>query len=370
MPDTSTQRAIPLSDLPAQYRSIAGEIDAAVAEVLQSQHFILGPKVVQCEQAVAQYSQCHHGVGVSSGTDALLICLMAEGIGPGDEVITTPYSFFATAGCIARLGARAVFVDIRPDSFNIDEQQIEAAISPRTKAIIPVHLFGQMAEMDPIMEIAQRHGLVVIEDAAQAIGAESRGRRAGSIGHYGCFSFFPAKNLGCAGDGGMVTTNDADRAEKLRVLRAHGSKPKYFHHVIGGNFRLDAIQAAIVTVKLRHLDSWTAGRQAHAATYNRILGDSLPVTSGQLALPAAVGTRHVYNQYVVRTAKRDELKETLANAGVSTAIYYPLCLHQQTCFADWGYPEGAFPVAEQAAAQSLALPIVPELSDADVTRVA
>ncbi|MGZ0167639.1 MAG: DegT/DnrJ/EryC1/StrS family aminotransferase, partial [Planctomycetales bacterium] len=264
---------VPMLDLKLQYESIKDEIDEAIQQVMASQHFIMGPQVEACENAVAEYSQCDFGIGVSSGTDALLVSLMAEDIGPGDEVITTAYSFFATAGCIARLGATPVFVDIDPDTFNIDPDLIAEKITPRTKAIIPVHLFGQMADMTPIMDIAKEHNLVVIEDAAQAIGAEDKGQRAGSIGHYGCFSFFPAKNLGCAGDGGMVVTNDPERAERLRVLRVHGSKPKYFHKVIGGNFRLDTIQAAIVSVKLRHLDSWTERRQQNAARYDQIFAN-------------------------------------------------------------------------------------------------
>src|SRR5437773_324189 len=255
---------VPLLDLRTQYSSIKAEIDAAIAEVLDSQHFILGPKVEQCEKTIARYCGCSHGVGVTSGSDALLACLMAENIGPGDEVITTPYTFFATVGAIARVGATPVFVDIDPHTYNLDARQIASKVTPKTRAIIPVHLYGQMADMDTVMGVAGKHGLVVIEDAAQAIGAESSGKRAGSICHYGCFSFFPSKNLGAAGDGGMIVTNDAQRAEKLKCLRSHGSKPKYHHKVVGGNFRLDALQAAIVSAKLPHLDSWTAGRQRNA----------------------------------------------------------------------------------------------------------
>ncbi|MBU1910248.1 MAG: DegT/DnrJ/EryC1/StrS family aminotransferase, partial [Verrucomicrobia bacterium] len=262
---------VSLLDLKAQYAAIRDEIEPVLREVVESQYFILGPKVQECEKAIASYCRCERAVGVTSGTDALLVAMMAEGIGPGDEVITTPYTFFATAGSIARLGARPVFVDIDPVTFNINPALIEAKITSKTRAIMPVHLYGQMADMDPIMEIANRRGLVVIEDAAQAIGSEYKGRRAGSIGQYGCFSFFPSKNLGCFGDGGIVTTNDAARADKLSILRAHGSKPKYYHKIIGGNFRLDALQAAVVTVKLRHLDKWTAGRQANARRYDRLL---------------------------------------------------------------------------------------------------
>src|SRR5258706_7736287 len=261
---------VPLLDLKAQYSTIKAEVEAALAEVMESQHFILGPKVEHCEYAIAQYSGCSHAVGVSSGTDALLSCLMAENIGPGDEVITTPYTFFATVGSIARLGATPVFVDIDPVAYNLDPSQIEARITPRTRAIMPVHLYGQMADMDPVMQIARERKLIVIEDAAQAIGAEYQGRRAGSIGDYGCFSFFPSKNLGAAGDAGMVVTNDPQRAEKLNIVRAHGSKPKYFHKIVGGNFRLDAIHAAVVSAKLPHLDDWTEARQRNAGRYEQI----------------------------------------------------------------------------------------------------
>jgi len=273
---------VPLLDLKAQYASIKAEIDAAVAAVMESQQFILGPQVQQCEQAVAQYSGCAYGIGVTSGTDALLVCLMAEGIGPGDEVITTPYTFFATAGSIARVGARPVFVDIDPASYNLDAAQIESKLTDRTRAIIPVHLYGQMADMDAVMQVAKAHRLVVIEDAAQAIGAQYKGRRAGSMGDYGCFSFFPSKNLGAAGDGGMVVTQDAQRAEKLIRLRSHGSQPKYYHKVIGGNFRLDTIQAAVVAAKLRHLDDWTAARHRNAELL-RLSLPARPRRIGQLA---------------------------------------------------------------------------------------
>ena len=255
---------VPLLDLRAQYSTIKAEVDASIAEVMASQHFILGPKVAECETAIAQYCGCSHAIGVSSGSDALLACLMAESIGPGDEVITTPYTFFATVGAIARLGATPVFVDIDPATYNLDTSQIVSKVTARTRAIIPVHLYGQMADMDAVMTVAGELGLVVIEDAAQAIGAEHKGRRAGSIGHYGCFSFFPSKNLGAAGDGGMVVTNDVGRMEKVKCLRAHGSKPKYHHKLVGGNFRLDAIQAAVVSAKLPHLDEWTAARQRNA----------------------------------------------------------------------------------------------------------
>jgi len=421
---------VPLLDLKAQYESIKSEVDAVLAEVIQSQKFILGPQVKACEEAVARYCNCAYGVGVSSGTDALLVSLMAEGIGSGDEVITTAYSFFATAGCIARLGAKPVFCDIDPVTYNIDVTKLEELLTDnqglKTKnyrAILPVHLFGQMADMDPIMELARQYNLVVIEDAAQAIGSEYKGRRAGSIGHHGCFSFFPSKNLGAFGDGGMVVTNDPERAERLRVLRAHGSKPKYYHKLVGGNFRLDTIQAAIVLAKLKHLDDWTAARQANAARYDKLFRDSGLVGSGQIQLPkidpqitqipsagsgpeptrsvsaesadsssltstcprnlcesvksvdstrsgtkneerrTVNGTRHIFNQYVIRTPKRDALQAHLKEQGVGTEVYYPLPLHLQECFAGLGHKLGDFPESEKAANQTLALPVYPELTD-------
>src|SRR5882672_2954021 len=289
---------VPLLDLKAQYSTIRAEVEAAIAEVMESQHFILGPKVEQCEKAIAQYSNCSHAVGVSSGTDALLACLMAENIGPGDEVITTPYTFFATVGAIARVGATPVFVDIDPVTYNLDAAKITSKVTSKTRAIIPVHLYGQMADMDAVMAISEKHGLVVIEDAAQAIGAESKGRRAGSIGHYGCFSFFPSKNLGAAGDGGMVVTNDPQRAENLVRIRAHGSRPKYYHKVVGGNFRLDTLQAGIVTAKLKHLDNWTAARQCNAERYSQLLAacglHTADGGSASIGLPTVVTERHIF----------------------------------------------------------------------------
>ena len=353
---------IPLLNLKAQYEAIKPEIDQAVAEVFATQQFINGPQVGELERAVADYSGCAHGVGVSSGSDALLIALMAENIGPGDEVITTPYTFFATAGAVARVGAKPVFVDIDPATFNIDSEQIEKAVTSRTKAIIPVHLFGQMAEMDMVMDIANRYGLIIIEDAAQAIGAEYKGRRAGSIGHYGTFSFFPSKNLGGAGDGGLVVCQDAERAERLKILRNHGSKPKYFHKFIGGNFRLDTLQAAVVLAKLKHLDAWTAVRQEHARVYRRLF-EASGLTEKGLMLPAETMDRHIYNQFVIRCQNRDGLKAHLHENGVGTEVYYPLPLHLQECFAYLGHQRGDFPHAEQAAAGSLALPIDPVLSE-------
>ena len=354
---------VPLLDLKAQYRSIRREIDAAVAEVFESQYFILGPKVKACEEALARYSQCPWAVGVSSGTDALLLALMAEGIAPGDEVITCPYTFFATAGSVTRLGATPVFVDIDPATFNIDATRIEAAVTPRTKAIIPVHLYGQMADMDPIMELARRRHLIVIEDACQSIGAEYKGRRAGSIGTYGCFSFFPSKNLGGAGDGGAITTQDKARADKLAVMRVHGMDPKYYHRMIGGNFRLDAIQAAVVAVKLNYLDEWTRRRQSNAARYDRLFADAGLVAPDRVRLPASTTTRHVFNQYVVRVPRRDELRKFLQERQIGVEVYYPVPLHLQDCFHDLGLRPGAFPESERAALETLALPIYPELTD-------
>jgi len=356
---------IPLLDLKTQYASIKNEIDAAIAEVLESQHFILGPRVDQCEKMIAAYSNCLHGIGVSSWSDALLACLMAENIGPGDEVITTSYTFFATVGAICRVGATPVFVDIDPTTYNMNVSQIASKITNTTRAIIPVHLFGQVADMDPVMKLAEQHKLVVIEDAAQAIGAEYKGRRAGSFGHYGCFSFFPSKNLGAIGDAGMIVTSDAQRAEKVRVLRGHGAKPKYYHRVVGGNFRLDAIHAAVVSVKLPHLDSWTAARQRNAKRYDQLFREmALPI-----GLPVAITGRHVFNQYVIRSSSRDELQSFLKDKGVGSEVYYPVPMHFQDCFANLGIKAGTFPEAERAANESLAIPVYPELNDAQARYV-
>ena len=378
---------VPLLDLKAQYETIREEILPALQAVLESQYFILGPEVAGLEGKVAAYSGCSHGIGVSSGSDALLICLMAEDIGPGDEVITTPYTFFATAGAIVRTGAKPVFVDVQPDTYNMDPGLVEEKVTSKTRAIIPVHLYGQCADMDPILEIAKKRDLVVIEDAAQAIGSEyvsqipspSKICRAGSMGDYGCFSFFPSKNLGGFGDGGMVVTNDPDRAERLKILRVHGSKPKYYHSFVGGNFRLDAIQAAVLSVKLGHLDTWTAKRRENAARYDEAFKSSGLVDKGFLALPKSVwrdafvgdlGVQdskggchdHIYNQYVINTPRRDELKAHLLDKGIGTEIYYPVPLHLQECFSNLGYSSGSFPVSEEAAKKTLALPIYPELT--------
>lgn len=361
---------VPLLDLKAQYTAIKANVDAAIAEVMESQHFILGPKVTQCEKAIAHYCGASFAIGVSSGTDALLACLMTEGIGPGDEVITTPYSFFATAGAIARVGATPVFVDIDPTTYNIDVSQIAGKVTSRTRAIVPVHLYGQLADMDGVMQVAEKKGLVVIEDAAQAIGAMHKGRHAGTIGHYGCFSFFPSKNLGAAGDAGMIVTNDAQRADKLICMRAHGSKPKYYHKFVGGNFRLDALQAAIVTAKLPHLDQWTAARQCNAKLYQKLFTEADLVAAegsakagGRVILPRVATDHHIYNQYVIRSTKRDELKADLQQKGIGTEVYYPVPLHLQECFSYLGYKAGDLPESEGAAKETLAIPVHPELSE-------
>ena len=377
---------VPLLDLKAQYATIRDEVRAAIDRVADSQHFILGPEVEALEKEVAEYSQCQFGIGVSSGSDALLVALMAIDLKPGDEVITTPYTFFATAGAVARLGGKSVFVDIDPATYNIDAATIEAAVTDRTRAIIPVHLYGQVADMDPIMEVAKRHNLIVIEDAAQAIGAEYKGRRAGSIGHLACFSFFPSKNLGGFGDGGMITTNDAALADRVKLLRNHGYRPKYYNKVVGGNFRLDAIQAAVLRVKLKYLDGWTEGRQRNAERYRELFEQAeLAIRPNALAelrsdarndgkspLDGVAGVvlpteepdgRHIYNQFVIRSGRRDELIAFLKARQIGTEIYYPVPMHMQECFADLGYTNGDFPESESAAAETLALPIYPELTD-------
>jgi dTDP-4-amino-4,6-dideoxygalactose transaminase len=385
--NTTMERCnVPLLDLKAQYAEIADKVTAAIQDTCRNQRFILGPEVDRLEKRIAAYSQCKFGIGVSSGTDALLVALMALDIGPGDEVITTPYTFFATAGAVARLGARPVFCDIDPQTFNLSGETLAECIAKqcevrngalvnkatggRIKAIIPVHLFGQMVPMAPVMEVARKHGLRVIEDAAQAIGAEQAdGTRAGSVGDIGCFSFFPSKNLGAFGDGGMCTTNDEKLAERLRVLRAHGSKPKYYHAEVGGNFRLDEIQAAVLNVKLDFLDGWTQGRNTNAAMYDRLFGQLRLQDSVRTPLHLD-GFRHVYNQYVIRVKDRDALRRHLTAHDVGTEIYYPVPLHAQKCFAELGYANGDFPVSMAAAADSLALPIYPELSARQLEHVA
>ncbi len=361
--------SVPFFDLNLQHAAIADEIKAAVNRVIDSGVYILGPEVEALENEIAAYSQCKYGIGISSGTDSLIVAMLALDIGAGDEVITTPFSFFATASTIARVGAKPVFVDIERDSYNIDPTKIEAAITSRTKAIMPVHLFGQMAEMDAIMDIAKEHNLFVIEDAAQAIGAEYKGRRAGSIGHFGSFSFYPSKNLGGIGDAGMLVTNNAALAARAKSLRNHGSTVRYYHQELGGNFRLDAIQAAALRVKLKHLDEWTAARQNNANLYRQFCSE----TSGSFSVSLPVeqpNRRHIYNQFVVRTANRDALIKELKSREIGSEIYYPLPLHLQECFTDLGYQSGDFPEAESAACEVLALPIFPELIAAQILEVA
>ncbi|MFH1115040.1 MAG: DegT/DnrJ/EryC1/StrS family aminotransferase [Pseudomonadota bacterium] len=353
---------VPLLDLRIQYAQIKDEIKEAVDRVLDSQRFILGPEVEALEREIADYAGCRHAVGVSSGTDALLVSLMALGIGEGDEVITTPFSFFATAGAVLRVGATPVFVDIDPDTFNVNPDLVPRAVGPRTKALMPVHLFGQCADMDPLMEIAAKHGLHIIEDAAQAVGSEYKGRRAGSMGIAGCFSFFPSKNLGAFGDGGMVTTNDADLAEKIKILRNQGAEPKYYHKVIGGNFRLDALQAAVLRVKLKYLDGWSDMRHANAAFYTSKFREMWP-EKPRVVPPSIRRERHIFNQYVIRTQDRDGLRDFLSRNGIDTEIYYPQPLNRQECVTDLVDAHASFPVSDEAARTVLALPIFPELTE-------
>jgi dTDP-4-amino-4,6-dideoxygalactose transaminase len=352
---------VPLLDLQAQYAPLRDQIRAAMDRVCDSQHLILGPEVTGLEDECARYCGAKFAVGMSSGTDALLAALMAAGVGPDHEVITSAYSFFATAGSIARLGARPVFVDIDPVSFNLDPRAVEANVTAKTRAILPVHLFGRCADLDPLLELAARRSITLIEDAAQAIGAvDARNRKAGAVARMGCFSFYPTKNLGAFGDGGLVTTSDEGLAEQLRILRGHGSKVKYFHQVVGGNFRLDALQAAVLRVKLPHLESWHAGRRRNAGRYRALFEKAGLV--GKVKLPADV-PGHIYNQFVIRAADRDALQMYLRDEGVGTEVYYPVPLHLQECFAALGYRKGDFPNAEAAALDSLALPIYPELTE-------
>jgi dTDP-4-amino-4,6-dideoxygalactose transaminase len=377
---------VPLLDLKPQYLSLKSELDAALLRVAESQHFILGPEVKALEAAVAKYSQCKHAIGISSGTDALLIALMALNIGAGDEVITSPFTFFATGGTIARAGARPAFVDIDPGTFNISPAAIEKFISEkceqrgdglfnratggRIRCIMPVHLYGQVADMARIKPIAERHHLSIVEDAAQAIGSEdSAGRRACSTGDIGCLSFFPTKNLGAFGDAGAVVTNDSKLAERLEILRVHGGKPKYFHKVIGGNFRLDEIQAAVLNVKLPHLDAWSAARQRNAAFYDAAFAKAGLGQSITTPPRAPAGARHIYNQYCIRSQRRDELRTWLTDHGVGTEIYYPLSLHMQECFAYLGHRPADFPEAHRASQETLALPIYPELTESQLQYV-
>jgi len=376
---------VPLLDLKPQYRPLAAEIQAAIEKVCANQHFILGPGVKELEASVAAYSQCRHGIGVSSGTDALLLALMALGIGPGDAVITSPFTFFATAGTIARAGARPLFCDIDPVTFNLSPAALQTFVErycerregellhrgsgAKVRAIMPVHLYGQVTDMLPLMESARRYALRVIEDAAQAIGAEdAEHKRAGSFGDIGCLSFFPTKNLGAFGDAGMCVTNDAALAERMEVLRVHGGKPKYYHALIGGNFRIDELQAVVLSVKLKRLDAWTAGRQRNAAFYDAALRRAQLDEAVQTP-HASLGVRHIYNQYVIRAQERDGLRAHLTAAGVGTEIYYPVPLHLQQCFAYLGCKPGDCPQSERAAAETLALPIYPELTEAQLQYV-
>lgn len=376
---------VPLLDLRAQYQQFSADALEVIAEVCQSQQFILGPRVRQLEEQVAGYAGAGHGIGLSSGTDALLIALMALDIGPGDEVITTPYTFFATAGVVARLGARPVFCDVRPHDFNIDPQAVSAFLQQQcerrdgrivnratggtVRALIPVHLYGQMADMPALMAIAKDYGLPVIEDAAQAIGSElADGRRAGGVGDIGCFSFFPTKNLGAFGDAGMCVANDETLARKLAILRVHGGEPKYYHSMVGGNFRIDELQAAVLLVKLPLLDGWTAGRQRNAAAYAQLFAEA--GLDDVVTLPAVTdGYRHIFNQFVIRTPRRDELRAFLASHKVGSEIYYPVPLHQQACFAYLGHRREDFPESARAAEETLALPIYPELRPEQLQRV-
>jgi dTDP-4-amino-4,6-dideoxygalactose transaminase len=354
---------VPLLDLQAQYRPLRAEILAAIERVCDSQRFIMGPEVTSLESEMARMLGVRHAIAVSSGTDALLLALMALGIKAGDEVITPTYSFFATAGAVARLGARPVLVDIDEATFNIDTAQALAAITPRTKAIVPVHLFGQSADLDPLLLAASRDGIPIVEDAAQAIGATYKSRPLGSLGAFGCFSFFPSKNLGAFGDAGLLTAMDDGLAKRARLLRTHGMEPRYYHHLVGGNFRMDALQAAILRVKAPHLDGWTNGRRANAARYRALFRGAGLLDSVMLPSDPA-DSRHIYNQFVIRVADRDGLRAHLDERGIGTEIYYPVPFHLQPCFADLGYRRGDFPKAERAAADSLALPIYSELTEA------
>jgi dTDP-4-amino-4,6-dideoxygalactose transaminase len=356
-------RAVPLVDLKAQFAPIRDDVLRAIARVCDTQHFILGTEVAAFEEELQAVLGIAHAIGVSSGTDALMAALMAFEIGPGDEVITTPFSFFATAGSIARVGAVPVFVDINPDTFNIDPAAVRSAITPKTRAIMPVHLFGQSADLDPILEVAARAGIPVIEDAAQAIGATHRSRPVGGLGTIGCFSFFPTKNLGAFGDAGVVTTRDASLARKIRAIRQHGGEVKYRHELVGANFRLDALQAAVLRVKLPHLEGWTGARIRNAGRYEALFRRAELTRFVKLPVRCA-GSTHIFNQFVIRVpAERDRLRVHLQASGIGTEVYYPIPLHLQPCFRGLGYGPGAFPAAEAAANEVLALPIYGELTE-------
>jgi dTDP-4-amino-4,6-dideoxygalactose transaminase len=362
-------KPVPLLDLRAQHQQIRDEVLAEMVRVVDSQKFILGEDVQKLESEIAAYCSAKHAVGCASGSDALVLALMALDIGPGDEVLTSPYTFFATAGAISRVGATPVFVDVEESTFNMDATRLAGLLAsrPRIRAIIPVHLFGGCADMDPICAAAAERGIPIVEDAAQSIGSEYKGRRAGSVGQIGCFSFFPSKNLGCYGDGGMLSTNDSQIAGRLRALRVHGGARKYYHEWIGINSRLDALQAAVLRVKLRHLDGWTAGRQRNAELYRTRLAQlSVPVTP---LIPAPYQTRHIYNQFVIRTSQRDPLQEYLKKQGIGTEVYYPLPLHLQPCYSSLGHKAGDFPISEKLATESLALPVYGELEAEDIEHV-
>ena len=367
---------VPLLDLKLQYSAIRDEIQTVLAEICESQQFVLGSRVESFERKVADYCGAKEAIGLTSGTDALLVALMALDVGPGDTVLTTPYSFFATAGSIVRLGAKPIFVDINPETFNIDVAQARRIFTEPSfrrglaapKVLLPVHLYGQCADMDPLLETATEFNCRIIEDAAQAIGAEypsrTGARKAGAIGHIGCFSFFPSKNLGCFGDGGMSITSDADLAVRMRTLRSHGSEIKYHHKIVGGNFRLDAIQAAVLEVKLKYLEKWHAARRANAAFYDRAFSGSQVKTPAAVYAEKGPTNHHIYNQYVVRVPNRDSVRKHLESREIGSEIYYPVPLHLQQCFNRLGYKRGDFPESEQAANETLALPIFPELDDA------
>lgn len=376
---------VPLLDLKPQYQALKKELDEAVLKVNESQHFILGPEVKEMEKEFCEFLGSKYVIGVSSGTDALLLSLMAIGVGPGDEVIVPTYSFFATAGVVSRLNATPVFTDCDPVTMNIDPNDIEHRITPKTKAIVPVHLYGQAADMKPVMEIANKHDIYVIEDGAQAISAEYKdGTTVGNLGHIGCYSFFPSKNLGCFGDGGLIVTNDDELEHMIRIMRVHGADPKYYHKVIGGNFRLDALQAAVVRVKLPHLNGWSQQRRENAELYTQLFkekglteeeGKTQFDENNKVLLPKAVykdtGLKnyHIYNQYIIRVEDRDGLREFLKENNIGNEIYYPVPFHEQECFADLGYKKSDFPNSEFAAEHSLALPIYPELSDEQIQYV-
>jgi dTDP-4-amino-4,6-dideoxygalactose transaminase len=362
---TKTLMTVPLLDLKAQYDTIRAEIDDAVRRVMESTRFIGGPEVTSLEEEVARYSKCAHGIACASGTDALILAMRALDIGPGDEVVTSAYSFFASAGTVANVGATPVFVDIDPRTYNLDPHALEAAITPRTKAVIAVHLYGQCCDLGAVRAVCDKKQVWLIEDAAQAIGSEWEGQRAGSVGDFGCFSFFPSKNLGAAGDGGMMVSNHGEFSDRARLLREHGAKPKYHHSIIGTNSRLDALQAAILRVKLKHLDRWSEMRAKNAALYDQLLEGS-PVGRPW----KDPRTRHIYNQYVIRSAKRDALRQHLTDRGIGTEIYYPVPLHLQECFAALGHRRGDMPQSEAAADETLALPIYPELGEERIRYVA